>query len=89
MEQLTCAAVAGKIAAHLRGELGAAALARWAEDQSYRYEMDELDYEDDELIDSALEDLTFGDMPGAALDEAALREWQQLLAPPDQEQDAP
>jgi hypothetical protein len=51
--------------------------------------MDELDYEDDELIDSALEDLTFGDMPGCALDHAALRDWQQLLAPPDQERDAP
>lgn len=89
MEQLTCAAVAEKIAARLRGQLSAAALAGWAEAQSYRYEMDELDYEDDELIDSALEDLTFGDMADAALDDAALREWQRLLAPADQDQDAP
>ena len=84
MDTLTRAAVAAKITTHLRGEISAAKLAAWAEEQSYRYEQEELDYEDEELIDSALEDLTFGDTPEGALREDALREWLQLLAPDEQ-----
>ncbi|GIV96922.1 MAG: hypothetical protein KatS3mg057_1579 [Herpetosiphonaceae bacterium] len=81
---LTREAVIAKIEERLAGRLSDAQLAAWAFDQSYAYEVEEIDYEEgaEELIDEVLDELMFADDPAFQLDEEELRELQKLLRIP-------